>query len=353
MKDISQSHQSLVDSTESTPAQPFIESSALDTIKSNEILHCIWDNKDSINLPQVAIIISCYNYERYIMQCLDSIITQDYPKSKYRIIVVDDGSTDNSVRVIKDFVKSKKIENLTLIAQSNKGQLGSFNAGFRALENEEIIFFMDADDMMNVGYISRCVEMYMNNPNVDMAFCNIIELSNGEKKQKISHKPCGILGFSVFSAYFLKEYFGHSTSCISIKHTLLSKILPLDLEAEWRIRADDCIIYGASLCGANVYHLDFYGITYRIHGMNNHYGKQFDSAYFFKRELYIEQLFATILERNHINFSSAMLYFEFLSNGNRLKYAKIVLMSDFVLLKKCILLLKILCKPKCLLRLSS
>ncbi len=97
--------------------------------------------------------------------------------------------------------------------------------------------------------------------------------------------------------------------------------------------------------GANIYHLNFCGIKYRIHGLNNHYGKKFDLRYFFQRECHIEQLFNIILTKNHIILSSTMLYLEFLSNGNRLKYAKITLLTHFVWIKKILLLIKILFKP--------
>lgn len=298
-----------------------------------------------MNFPCISVIVSCYNYEKFIIPCLESILAQNYPR--LRIIIVDDGSTDCSMQIIQAFCAKQNTTNIKLITQNNKGQLGSFNTAFRALEDEEIVFFMDADDIMNPHYITQCVQTYIANPHIDMVFCDREWLYNdGHCSPKQSPHPKGNLGFGLFSTYFLKEYLGHSTSCISIRKNILAQILPLELEEDWRIRADDCIIWGASLVGANVYHLNFLGIKYRIHGANGHYGKNVDMNlnYRFKREIRIERLFKHILTKNHIVLSHSILYLEFLSNGNRLKYAKITLLTHFVLIRKCLLLLRILLK---------
>ena len=297
-----------------------------------------------IKLPYVGVIVSCYNYESFITSCLESILAQNYPY--LTIIVVDDGSKDNSTQVIQTFCKRQGLSNIHLITQENKGQLGSFNTAFQAIKNEEIIFFMDADDMMKPDFIIKCVQMYLANPHIDMAFCNVEYLQNDKYYFKQSPHPNGPLGFSLFRSYFLKDYLGHSTSTISIRTNTLAHFLPLELEQEWKIRADDCIIWGASLVGACIYHLDFYGIIYRIHQSNNHYGKHFDLHYLYKRELNIERLFTHILTKNRIILSVSTLYLEFLSNGNRLKYAKITLLTPFTFVRKCLLLVRILCKIK-------
>ncbi|WP_300449092.1 glycosyltransferase [Helicobacter mastomyrinus] len=75
-------------------------------------------------MPQIAVIVSCYNYEAFITECLQSILNQNYPYC--HIILVDDGSEDNSVQTIQNFCQSQQTKNITLITQSNNGQLGSF-----------------------------------------------------------------------------------------------------------------------------------------------------------------------------------------------------------------------------------
>lgn len=286
-----------------------------------------------------ACIVTNYNYGKFIVECIDSIKKQDYPN--LQIIIVDDGSSDDSLTLIKD------ISGIKIVKKANGGQLSAFNAGFMALDKTcEIVFFLDADDLMNENYIKQCVEIFTQNASVDYIFCESCNLkSNGEKDYPKSVYNANNLGFGLYATYFLKEYFGNSTSTISIRKSTLSKILPLDLESEWRIRADDCIIYGVSLIGGNIYHLDFYGITYRIHGENNHYSKDYNNAYLFKRELAIERLFKILLERNHIYFSTSSLYLEFLNANTKhkkRKYLKITLLSKLSIFHKIGLIIRIL-----------
>lgn len=288
------------------------------------------------NLPKVAVIISNYNYAKYIKECVKSIQNQNYPY--LQILIVDDGSSDNSLQTISSLTGVK------VISKENGGQLSAFNAGFKALNKDiDIVFFLDADDVMNKNYMLQCVEFYTQHKDVEFAFCNNEHLlpDNSTYKPQSPYKK-SILGFGLYKAYFLKEYLGNSTSSISIKKSILEKILPLDLEGDWRIRADDCIIWGASLVGANIGYLDIYGIKYRIHSTNNHYGKTFDNAYLFRRELNIEKMFALIMSKNNIILSATSLYLEFLSNKEKTKYIKITLLSNLHIIQKIKLIGRIL-----------
>lgn len=290
------------------------------------------------NYPKIAVIISLYNYEKYILECIDSIKNQHYPN--LRIIVVNDGSSDNSLQCIEG------ISDIEVVNKPNGGQLSAFNAGYENLNDEEIIFFFDADDVMNEGYINEVLLVYEENPQVDYVFCRSERFCiDGKIEQNKALFEGGILGFGLYRTYYLKDYLGASTSTLSIRKALLDKILPLSLEEDWRIRADDCIIWGASLVGGNIYHLQFIGVKYRIHTDNNHFGKAFGNEYLFKRELCIERMFEIIMRKNLIRFSASSLYMEFLSNFLALKYIKITLLSKLSIYQKILLILRILkCK---------
>ncbi|WP_300449093.1 glycosyltransferase family A protein [uncultured Helicobacter sp.] len=101
----------------------------------------------------------------------------------------------------------------------------------QALRDEEIVFFMDADDIMNPDYTLQCIRTYTSNPSVEMIFCDIKTLCNStDPIKRESPHPYGNLGFGIFRTFYLKEYLGHSPSCISIRQDTLAKILPLNLE---------------------------------------------------------------------------------------------------------------------------
>ena len=289
-----------------------------------------------MQMPKVSVLINLFNYENFILPCIESVKKQHYKNME--IIVVNDGSSDHSLKIIES------IKDIKIIDKQNGGQLSAFNAGFNAIDSEsKIIFFLDADDLMNENYIQTCIDTYLEKPQIDFMFCQQENIYKNGTIEKIKNGyKSGLIGFGLYRAYFLKDYLGSSTSTISIKKEILEKILPLPFESEWRVRADDCIIWGASLVCANIYNLDFYGIKYRIHGQNNHYGKSFDCNYLFKREINIERLFAFLIDKNKIYFSTSSLYLEFLSNKEKWKYIKITLCAPFSLFRKITLILRIL-----------
>lgn len=95
-------------------------------------------------LPKVSIIITLYNYEKYIAECLESCLNQDF--DRYDIIVVNDGSVDNSERIVKRYP-------VKLINQPNKGYAAARNRGI--LESDApYVVMLDADDKLTPDSLS-------------------------------------------------------------------------------------------------------------------------------------------------------------------------------------------------------
>ena len=97
-------------------------------------------------MPFVSIAVPAWNEEKTIIQTLQSLIDLDYDKNKLEIIVVDDGSTDNTKNVVEQFIKEHKIKYIKLISQKNTGKAGALNT---ALKNVKCEFFgvFDADSI--------------------------------------------------------------------------------------------------------------------------------------------------------------------------------------------------------------
>ena len=98
----------------------------------------------------ISIVIPVYNVETYLKRCLNSIVEQNFPKDKYEIICVDDGSTDSSPQILKEF--KSKYENLKLIfldkkAGTSKGPGEARNTGLEKSKGKYLLF-MDADDFI-------------------------------------------------------------------------------------------------------------------------------------------------------------------------------------------------------------
>src|SRR6266700_1460758 len=90
--------------------------------------------------PLASIIIDNYNYGRFLEQAIESALNQNYLRTE--VIVVDDGSTDNSREVIARYGNR-----ILPLVKDNGGQASAFNAGFRR-SHGEVVLFLDADDAL-------------------------------------------------------------------------------------------------------------------------------------------------------------------------------------------------------------
>jgi glycosyltransferase involved in cell wall biosynthesis len=99
----------------------------------------------------VSVVINNFNYGRFIRAAIQSVLSQTYPHVE--LIVVDDGSTDNSREVITRYGNR-----LTTLFKQNEGQPSAFNAGFLA-SSGDIVIFLDADDLLLPSAAEMCVEV--------------------------------------------------------------------------------------------------------------------------------------------------------------------------------------------------
>src|SRR5688572_29854944 len=90
--------------------------------------------------PLVSVIVNNYNYGRFLAQAIDSALSQDYPRLE--VIVVDDGSTDDSREIIARYGSK-----ISPVLKANGGQASAFNAGFNASRGD-VVIFLDSDDQL-------------------------------------------------------------------------------------------------------------------------------------------------------------------------------------------------------------
>ena len=98
--------------------------------------------------PKVSILIPCYNSERFVAETLDSCLAQTY--RNIEIIVVDDGSTDNSFAIAKSFESNI----IKVYRQDNSGACAARNYAFRKSSGEYIVY-LDADDIINPSFVEE------------------------------------------------------------------------------------------------------------------------------------------------------------------------------------------------------
>ena len=102
----------------------------------------------------LSIIIPVYNVEKYIKKCLLSCLKQDVSYKNYEIIVVNDGTQDQSVSIVKDIANS--YSNVCIINQRNQGLSGARNTGMKHAKGE-YIWFIDSDDYIEENCLKRIV----------------------------------------------------------------------------------------------------------------------------------------------------------------------------------------------------
>lgn len=120
----------------------------------------------------ISIIIPVYNVEEYLPRCMESIISNSY--SCLEIICINDGSTDNSLKILEDYKKRDK--RIYIINQKNSGVASARNAGLRVAKGE-FIAFIDPDDWVHKEYFMYLYKAIIE-ANADIAICDYIQTSD-------------------------------------------------------------------------------------------------------------------------------------------------------------------------------
>lgn len=117
---------------------------------------------------ELAVFIPVYNAEKYLRQTIDSILSQTF--SEFILVLVDDGSTDNSYRIMQEY---SSLDDRVISVQNDRNMGASFTRN-RVLElcNARYIAFMDADDLMPDYRLAKQIAYLKSNPNCDIVFGN-------------------------------------------------------------------------------------------------------------------------------------------------------------------------------------
>ena len=116
----------------------------------------------------ISVLVTCFNYRQYIEEAINSVLTQSF--SPREIIVIDDGSSDGSLEVLKQRFGSN--QNIQIVSTPNRGQLAAICEGFRRLAGDAVAL-LDADDTWDPNYLQRVSEQFSQNASTDFVSTNV------------------------------------------------------------------------------------------------------------------------------------------------------------------------------------
>lgn len=202
---------------------------------------------------RVSIVIDNYNYEAYVAQAIESALAQTWPDVE--VIVVDDGSPDGSVDVIRRYEGR-----VTLVAKPNGGQGSAYNAGF-ALATGELVFFLDADDWLYPQAVEQVVALWRPAVSKVQFRLDMVDRDGRPVGRQLPREMHDTQAGAVLRAF--GTYGSPPGSGNAFAAAYLRRVLPLDAAA-WRIGADSVPVLLAPLHGEVVSAPHALG-AYRLH----------------------------------------------------------------------------------------
>ena len=219
---------------------------------------------------KTSVLIANYNYSNYICEAIDSILDQTHRPDQ--IIIVDDGSDDDSVSKVTE--KYAGNTRLTLIANvTNRGQIFSLNQAYENASGD-VIFFLDADDLYKPNHIENILNVFKERPDIDVVLSGY-EMFGETEQLCLNSANSRCLGYSILSSKFDLDYYGKYAegfcSTGAIHDRLAKKIFPFS--TDWNDyssgHADLPLMYGAAILGGKKYYVAEGQVRYRMHGSNH------------------------------------------------------------------------------------
>lgn len=131
-------------------------------------------------MPEISVIIPVYNVDKYLSQCLDSVINQSF--KDIEIICINDGSTDNSGKILEEY--AKKDIRIKVLTQENQGLSVARNNGM-AQASGKYISFIDSDDFVHFEFLEILYQAIIQS-NCDIAGCDFKKIKKAKDTIKIN-----------------------------------------------------------------------------------------------------------------------------------------------------------------------
>jgi glycosyltransferase involved in cell wall biosynthesis len=210
--------------------------------------------------PRITALINTYNYGRFVGEAIESVLAQDVPPGEMEVLVVDDGSTDDTAAQVARFG-----ERVRYVRKENGGQASALNVGF-AEARGEIVIMLDGDDLWLPGKLRRVVEAFERNPEAVMVY-HPYRVWNMEQNAYWDDA-----GFKAITGYIPKRvedvlrYGSFGTCGMALRRDALRQVLPIP--EDLRIYADTFLVLVMIFLGP-VAAINECLTIYRHHGGNS------------------------------------------------------------------------------------
>lgn len=195
----------------------------------------------------ISVIITNYNYGKFVAECIKSVLDQTY--KNIEVIIIDDGSTDNSVEIIEKC--SNKDSRVKLITQKNKGVVFTRNKGLKESSGDFFVF-IDADDTIPRDFVEKMVETAQTT-DADVVYCDL----------KLSDRMSGVIEVEAQSIENFKNFLPTPICQLVRKKSVGSVTFDENLSGIAHEDNDfffNLFLSGAKFAKANTHY------NYRIHG---------------------------------------------------------------------------------------
>lgn len=224
----------------------------------------------NIKNPFVTIVVTNYNYEPYLLDCLRSVARQTY--KNFKCIVVDDCSNDSSKNLIDEFINGEeKTGRFTFVSnENNLGQMGSFAEGLKYTEGPYVVC-VDADDILLEDFLETHVLAHSQYEPVAFTCSNQFQIDEDNVLLSATfpdHKAKGSVRYVPVRPIHFPFWVWSTTSSMMFRRSVLEIIMPEGTD-KYRICADYYICHFANLIGGSLLIPSCHAL-YRRHGNNNY-----------------------------------------------------------------------------------
>jgi len=284
----------------------------------------------------ISVLITCYNAQHFIVTAVRSALNQTLQPDE--IIVVDDGSTDDSIKyLVANFSEEPKVK---LVTQKNLGQMAALNTAYEHCRGD-IIFFMDGDDLFAPSHVEDIASIFAEKSTIDFIFTGYKQIGSHTKTVLPLGTKDRDLGYSVISSIVAGASVGGMTSMNAMRRTIAAKVFPPPPAVceSGDAYGDRLLLIGASIMGARKYYRAQTNVNYRQHD-ENHSLKGVCQKYNFRFALNNQRTIEAYRLRSFIPSDIAIhALAEFKTVGLPTKkelsmYSKIILRSNLPLLKR-------------------